>query len=48
MLVGSTLDKALMVEKPSNQSAVDVGIASNGDDDDEEESDIDGSVEGDS
>lgn len=49
MLVGSTLDRVLMVEKLINQSAVGVGVASNGNDDkDDEESAIRGSAEGDS
>lgn len=47
MLVGSTLDSALIVEKLSSQSAVGVGVASNGNEE-EEESEIKGSVEGDS
>lgn len=50
VLVGSTLDRALMVEKLINQSAVGTGVTSNGNDDDEEDdvSDIKGSAESDS
>lgn len=49
VLVGSTLDRVLMVEKLINQSAVGTGVTSNGNDDEEDDvSDIKGSAESDS